>query len=123
MTSRELTIDWFIHARKLGWDVILIVQDVAIIDKQIRDTLCEHLVICRRLDRLAVPVFGAVAKLFGLKLRPPQIHVGSVYCGDNVQALRVDRWWYRGTDLYGAYDTAQVFVNDNSLISARPKII
>ncbi len=114
--ERASVIDWFIHARKFGWDVLLIVQDVSIIDKQLRDTLCEHLVVCRRLDRLAVPLIGWLFKLFGFNPRLPRIHVASVFYGDNEQALRVDRWFYRGTDLYSAYDTAQVFVSDYIVI-------
>ncbi len=114
--ERSSVIDWFIHARKFGWDVVLIVQDISIIDKQLRDTLCEHLVICRRMDRLAVPLIGGLFKLLGLPIRLPQLHVASVYYGDNERALRVDRWWYRGTDLYSAYDTAQVFADDFELV-------
>ena len=33
--------DWFLHARKLGWDVFLIVQDISIVDSQARQALSE----------------------------------------------------------------------------------
>src|SRR5690606_41824258 len=49
--GRTAVIDWCLHARKLGWDIIFIVQNISIVDKQARLALGEHLVICRRLDR------------------------------------------------------------------------
>jgi hypothetical protein len=96
--DRKAFIDWCVHARKLGWDVIFIVQDVSMIDKQVRDALCEYLVICKRTDRV---------KLFGFK--PPKVHVGKVYYGDTATGDPVERWFYRGKEYYSAYDTAQVF--------------
>ncbi|MDT8385157.1 MAG: zonular occludens toxin domain-containing protein [Gammaproteobacteria bacterium] len=99
--ARLPVLDWFLHARKLGWDILFIVQDISLIDKQARDSLCEFLVICRRSDRLKLPFLSFITL--------PKIHVGSVYYGDNTQAARVDRWWYRAKDLYDAYDTRQVF--------------
>ncbi len=37
--SRMSVNNWFLHARKLGWDVLLIVQDISIVDSQARDAL------------------------------------------------------------------------------------
>lgn len=115
--SRAGLIEWFIHARKYHWDVILLVQDVEMIDKQLRDSLCEHLVICRRLDRFAVPFVGKLYKMVtGRRLQMPQIHVARVLYGDNPQAPKVDSWWYRATDLSGAYRTGQVFTMDQMFL-------
>ena len=69
--SRQNLIDWMLHSRKKGWDIILIVQDLALIDKQVRTALCEFVVICRRLDRLSMPLVSPFAKLFGLKVTLP----------------------------------------------------
>lgn len=107
--ERQEVIKWLLHSRKLGWDVILIVQDVAIIDKQIRLALVEHVGICKRADRMGVPFIGALFGLLGFKLRLPRVHVCSVKYGLDLHALVVDRWFYRGTFLQNGYDTKQVF--------------
>lgn len=111
--SRQEVINWMLHARKLGWDIIFIVQDIAIVDKQARLALGEHVVFCRRLDRVGIPMIGAVVSLLTLglvKLRLPKIHLGIVKYGDNPNtALTVDKWLLMGTDLYHTYDTKQAF--------------
>jgi len=55
---------WFLHARKLGWDVILIVQDIALLDSQARDAIAELVVYCRRIDNITLPLVGPLYKLF-----------------------------------------------------------
>jgi len=111
--ARAGLIEWFLHARKYHWDILLLVQDVEMIDKQLRDSLCEHLVICKRLDRFAVPFIAPVYKLLtGRRLKMPQLHVARVVYGDNPAAPKVDAWWYRAVDLFGAYRTGQVFTTD-----------
>lgn len=101
--SRQPVIDWLLHSRKLGWDVYFIVQNLNMIDKQVRDGLAEFVVTCRRTDRFKVPLLGH----FGLKV--PKYHVAFVRYGAERDAPTVDRWIYRGRDLYGCYDTRQVF--------------
>lgn len=98
--SRQPVIDWFLHARKLGWDIIFIVQNISIMDKQARDTLCEYLVICKRLDRLRFGPF-----------KLPKIHSARVIYGDSPTDPKVQRWMYQAKNLYTAYDTKQVFVS------------
>jgi hypothetical protein len=108
--SRQPVIDWCLHARKLGWDVIFIIQDISLMDKQARDALAEHVVYCRRMDRLNIPIIGGLFSLFSNSRLPlPKVHFGIVKYGDNPQALTVDKWVYTGKDLYAAYDTKQVF--------------
>lgn len=117
--TRAEVIEWFLHARKYHWDILFLVQDIEAVDKQLRGSLCEHLVVCRRLDRMAVPLVGGVAKaVTGKRLTLPKAHVASVYYGENTSGPRVDRWWYRATDLYGAYRTGQVFMLDQLFTSA-----
>lgn len=113
--SRQNLIDWMLHSRKKGWDIILIVQDLALIDKQVRTALCEFVVICRRLDRLSMPLVSPFAKLFGLKVTLPKVHVATVKYGTSLDAPVSERWVYRGNDLYAAYDTKQVFKADNQV--------
>lgn len=111
--SRSDVINWFLHARKLGWDIIFIVQDISIVDKQARLALAEHVVYCRRTDRATIPFIGSLYKMFfGKKLPLPKVHIGIVKYGDGQQALTVDRWVLKGTFLYSCYDTKQAFSAD-----------
>lgn len=108
--SRQEVINWFLHARKLGWDIIFLVQDMNIVDKQARLALAEHVVYCRRTDRANIPVIGAVFKLLtGGKLPLPKVHLGIVRYGDSPTALKVDTWTTLGATLYSSYDTKQKF--------------
>lgn len=111
--SRKGVNDWFLHARKLGWDVFLIVQDVEILDSQARRAIAEHTVFCKRLDRLHIPFFGTLYKLLsGEPLRLPRLHVGKVVYGTSESDALADRWVYRGSQLFAAYDTKQKFLDD-----------
>lgn len=112
--SRGPVNDWFLHARKLGWDLILIVQDITLIDSQARAAIAEHTVFCKRLDNIHIPFFGTLYKILtlGQRLRLPRIHVGKVVYGTTEQDVLSDRWVYRGTDLFSCYDTKQVFLHD-----------
>jgi hypothetical protein len=99
--ERQATIDWLMHARKKRWDVYLLVQDASVIDAQLRQSLCDHYVKCVRMDRIKV-----------LGIKPPRIHVAHIYYGHSASGLYVGKWVYRGTDLFEAYDTEQVFKMD-----------
>jgi len=113
--ARKDVIDWFLHARKLGWDIIFIVQDISLVDKQAREALAEHTVFTRRLDRIKIPFIGNLFKLFtGRQLRLPRIHRGKVHYGDSEQALVVDTWTYSGKSLYKLYDTKQCFTDSDT---------
>lgn len=108
--SRQDVINWFLHARKKGWDIIFLIQDLSIMDKQARVALAEHVVYCRRTDRLNVPIVGGLFKFFsGGRLKFPKVHIGIVRYGDLPSSVIVDKWFYRGRDLYNSYDTKQVF--------------
>lgn len=110
--KRAPVIDWFLHARKLGWDIIFIVQDISLVDKQAREALAEHVVYCKRTDRLSIPLVGGLLRKIGIKF--PKVHYGIVKYGDSEHSLTVDRWVYRGKNFYQAYDTKQIFVDDPS---------
>lgn len=108
--GRQLVINWLLHARKLGWDIIFIIQDLSLVDKQARLALAEHVVYCRRSDRVNIPFIGAFFKLItGSKLPLPKMHFGIVKYGDSQNSLKVDTWNVMGTDLYACYDTKQAF--------------
>lgn len=100
--ERDALLDWMRHARKWHWHVYLIIQHINSIDKQIRENFGEHVVVCRRTDRMKIPVLG---------IRLPKVHIGFVRYGVNVNDPLVERWIYRAKDLYSAYDTDQKFVD------------
>lgn len=54
-SARAGLFTWLTHARKYGWDVALIIQDLESLDAQIRRSIMECYVECRRLDRVKVP--------------------------------------------------------------------
>lgn len=109
--GRAAVIDWFLHARKKGWDIIFIIQNVSMMDSQAREGLAELVVNCIRLDRFALPLVGSLLKLYGLDIRPPKFHVGFVRYGASPSAPLIERWGYSGRSLYNAYDTRQVFTD------------
>lgn len=111
--ARQALLDWFVHSRKERWHTYFICQGIDQIDKQIRSSLMDHHVICRRLDKMRIPVIGALTKaLFSIELRPPKVHVAKVRFGMEHTAMVTDTWTYRGHSLYKAYDTEQVFRED-----------
>jgi len=115
--DRRPVIDWFLHSRKLGWDVYLIIQDIDMLDKQARTALAEYTVYTRRLDRLCIPILSALIKMVTkINVTLPRLHVGVVKYGDNKTMPTADRWIYRGTDRFEFYDTQQVFVESDTAV-------
>ena len=113
--GRQGVIDWMLHSRKFGWDVFLIVQNSALLDKQIRDALAEYTVTCRRMDRMKIPFVGRLVSLLtaGLvKGQMPQVHLALVRYGSGVGSMHADTWMYRGVHLYAAYQSVQIISGD-----------
>lgn len=113
--TRRGVIDWLIHSRKKGWDVLFIAQHPSLIDKQVREALVEFHAVCRRLDRLKIPFIGGLLKLASgglLSGKLPKIHIAIVRYGATATALVAERWVYRAHGIYQAYDTRQVFSPD-----------
>lgn len=116
-SGRQAVIDWFLHSRKLGWDVYLIVQNISLLDKQVRDAMAEYVVTCRRLDRVRIPLLGTVGRwlTFGLWSGSfPRVHLALVRYGHGPGSVHADTWMYKGTELYGAYETTQVIRPDDA---------
>lgn len=114
--DRQRVIEWFIHSRKRGWDCYLVAQSVNMIDKQVREAIGEHVVFCRRFDRMGLPLIGPFLSALGATIRMPQVHVAAVryVAGMSLNsAPTVDRWFYSGRDLWGSYDTGQRFSASN----------
>lgn len=118
--QRQGVLDFFIHSRKLGWDIYLIAQSLGQLDKQLRDALVEYHVVCRRMDRLNAPIVGGVVRAFSFgraSVRMPRVHIGFVRYGTDRDSVLVERWVYRGNDLFEAYDTRQRFM-DREIVEA-----
>ena len=103
--ERAALLDWLIHARKKGWDVYLIVQNVDMIDKQVRVGLAEYLVKCIRADKIKLPIIGP---FLGKRGRLPKFHIAQTSMAD-VPGITIDRDFFKGEDLHAAYDTLQIF--------------
>lgn len=111
--ERQEVINWLLHSRKLQWNLLLIVQNIELIDKQARITLNELHGHCMRTDRIPLPFIGWIFRLFtGTALKIPQVHMCNIFYGEGRQAIKVQSKFYRGKDLYNAYDTNQIFRDD-----------
>lgn len=104
--NRAEIIDWFLHSRKRGWDVVLIAQAPSLLDKQIRDAVIEGYARCRRMDRVKVPVLG---------LSMPRIHVAVARYGLDQNAPVLQRWWYRGGDIHKCFQSYQIFAQGDAV--------
>jgi len=107
--GRRDFLDVLVHIRKLRWDCYFIIQDVSMLDKQLRKILAEHVVIVRRLDRVSVPIISMVARLGGIETVLPKAHIAQIFYGDHQGASMVKMETFLGRGLYDAYDTGQIF--------------
>ena len=110
--NRAGVIDWLIHSRKHGYDVMLLVQDYETIDKQLIGSLMDYHCNMSDLSKINVPIVGRMWKHFNTKGKPlklPKIHTCNVMYKNLVKA---DRWTFRAKDLYAAYDTKQIFTEN-----------
>lgn len=95
---REAKLRWLRLSRKRKWDVLLMVQVLSSLDKQLRDGLVEIVGRVRRTDRI---------KLFGVKM--PRAHIANMRYGTNSQEATIERWISRGNDVFACYDTHDMF--------------
>jgi hypothetical protein len=110
--SRSSLLEWFIHARKYGWDIYFVCQNIDQIDKQLRQSLFEYVVRMNRLDRMKVPFISSGIRLLTAGYSTgslPRMHIGVVRLGSSPDGIVADRWTFRGDDLNKAYNTTQVF--------------
>lgn len=102
--DRAKIIDWLLQSRKRGWDVLLIAQAPALVDKQVREAVVEAYARCRRTDRMKVPVLGVSL---------PRMHVAVSRYGLDQNAPVLQRWWYRGAVEHRCYQSYAVFDAEN----------
>lgn len=114
--GRKELIEWLLLSRKDHWDLILLTQDHELIDKQVKNTLCDYLVQASRTDRRKIPFLGPVLEFMFLSGNMPKFHLYDVYYGMSFNDARVEQWKYRGHDIYDGYDTNQRFNDGNEII-------
>jgi len=110
--GRKELRDWFVHARKYGWDIIFLCQSIEAMDSQLVKLLMEYHVPMSNLAKINVPVIGSWGRTFkknGKPFRLPKVHTGKVLYKNLIKA---DRWTFRARDLYAAYNTKQVIADD-----------
>lgn len=107
--DRLKTIKFFLDLRKRGWSVAFIVQQEELVDKQIRSTMMQFRIDMKNTQQIPIPIFGFLCRaIFGFVWTLPRGHLGLVKYIPNKEQL-VDWWMFKGKQLYGAYDTEQVF--------------
>lgn len=109
-SERNNLINWFLNARKLGWDVMFIVQNISMLDKQIRDSLIEYRITVRRMDRYRVPVLSWL----GIKVNMPRIHFAIVRYGTATNSMVSERVFFRGSSFFNVYNTRQLIIGSDS---------
>jgi hypothetical protein len=112
--GRTDILKFFLYIRKRRWDLWLIVQNIDIVDKQIRAAVAEHVVYCSRSDRFQMPFFPKVilnVVTVGLInfVKIPKFHSAVCKYGASHLAPVAHHWYYRGEDYYNVYDTTQEF--------------
>ncbi|MGO4158241.1 zonular occludens toxin domain-containing protein [Cupriavidus sp. YAF13] len=110
--SRAAVLDWFAHGRKFGWDTFYLMQNIAQIDKQVRESFIEYVVRFHRLDKIKIPGVSAATRLITagqFKGQFPRFHIGVMRLGCDPNGMVADRWVFRGGNIHKAYDTTQVF--------------
>lgn len=110
--DRAAMLDFLAHGRKHGWDTFYIMQDVAQVDKQLRESFIEYTTRHRNYRRVKWPMVGGLlGVLFGEKAAfMPPFHTAVTRIGFNPQDLKTDSKMFRGQDIEACYDTRQVFM-------------
>lgn len=110
--NRDQIIDWLTQSRKRYWDIILIAQAPTMLDKQVRDAVCECVARIRRLDR---------KKVAGVKL--PRVHFAIVRYGLEANAPVLERWVYTGKEAQKCFMSYRLFGSDAAHYSVLPATI
>ncbi|SFJ29403.1 Zonular occludens toxin (Zot) [Pseudomonas guineae] len=114
--GRTDLLKFFLFLRKRRWDLWLCVQNVNVIDKQIRESIAEHVVYINRWDKLKIPFFlripGRLLTLGMWKGNLPKMHQAVVKYGAKFNSPKVEDWFYQGKEFYSFYDTTQEYNKD-----------
>lgn len=114
--GRTELLKFFLFLRKRRWDLYLCVQNVGVIDKQVRESIAEHVIYLNRWDKMKVPFpFGLIGRLLSFgkwKGKLPKLHQAIVKYGTKAHSPKVDDIFYRGEQYYSYYDTTQEYNKD-----------
>lgn len=110
-------LEFFLYLRKRRWDLWLMVQNIDVVDKQIRASIAEHVVYCSRTDRYQMPIIPKLilnVVTVGLInfIKMPKFHIAVAKYGVSKLAPASDTWYYKGDEFYKAYNTDQQFNAD-----------
>lgn len=106
--QRQLIIDWFLHSRKRGWDIVFIAQHPNLIDKQVREAVVEGYARIRRTDRMSVPMTN---------IKLPRMHIAVARYGLDQNAPRLQSWVYRGTTEHKCFQSYALFDSADDVVS------
>ncbi|MGI2026740.1 zonular occludens toxin domain-containing protein [Endozoicomonas acroporae] len=123
--GRKEVLAYFKHLRKRRWDLFLLIQNINSLDKQVREDIAEHVIYLTRSDRFKLPVklhfflflvtLGMFHLIWFLTMRGfkfPKMHHAITKYGTSKLAPVVGEDWFKGEDLYKAYDTTQEYQDD-----------
>lgn len=106
--GRTELIHFLAQSRKLGWDLLLIAQGASMIDKQVRQELCDMHGICRETSKIGIPVITWFMRtVFGVKVMMPKFYVASYYYGFGQGAVRSFVDFFRSSECQDGYNTLQ----------------
>lgn len=106
--ERQLIIDWFLHSRKRGWDILFIAQHPNLIDKQVREAVVEGYARIRRTDRMTVPMTN---------IKLPRMHIAIARYGLDQNAPRLNTWVYRGSTEHKCFASYALFDSDDDVVA------
>lgn len=109
--GRTELLEFFLYLRKRRWDLFLIVQNIKLVDKQVRDAVAEHVVYLTRWDRVKIPFVTPFLNFITLGRfnKLPKVHHACVKYGATHNAMTADNWYFIGSQYYGAYNTTQEY--------------
>jgi len=113
--NRQHIIDFLVHTRKLGWDVYFTCQSFNAVDKQVRESVVDHIYRCVRFDKWRIPFVGPIIQIFNEDWGYlPRFHMCTTHMvvEGSIQPGTIDREFYIGDYLHAAYDTRQIFTSD-----------
>lgn len=110
--DRGNIVKWFTLSGKLGWDVLLLVQDPDMLDKQVRNAGIEIFGRVMRTDRAKIPLLG---------ISFPRMHVVNFRYGLDANSIKCFTKMYRGNSIYKYFDTHFMFEDFAPFSFFRPK--
>lgn len=107
-SGRTALIAWLAQSRKNGWDLLLIAQGASMIDKQVRNDICDVHGRCLETSKIGIPFITPTARrLFGVKLMMPKFHVVNYFYGFGASAVKSYSDIFRSSDVVDGYNTLQ----------------